>query len=176
MDGAADACDGARERLLAWLAEIGPRWGLPADACRVHGYLYLAGRAASAAELSDRLGLSEAAVAKALAWLNESDLVEQEKPSFWHTHSDPWVLLTTALEHRRAQELKPALDVLRASRRDAAGDPVLAGQIGKLLDLVEDIAAIDGQARRLSPAMLRGLLGAGGRLARLLGGAAGRRA
>jgi hypothetical protein len=78
--------------------------------------------------------------------------------------------VTTALEHRRARELPPALALLRASRAESAGDPVLARQIGKLLDLVEDVAAIDAQARRLSPAMLRSLLGVGGRVARMIGG------
>jgi len=46
---------------------------------------------------------------------------------------------------------------------------VVQRQIARLLDLVEDIAAIDAQARRLSPATLRGLLGVGARISRLVG-------
>ena len=166
----------ARSRVLAWLGELGPRWGLPAGACRVHGHLYLTARPVPAAELSRELGLDEAAVGEALAWLAERDLVHEAGPSRWATLADPWQLVTTALEHRRARELAPALEALRAAKRDAAADPVLARQIGRLLDLVEDVAAIDAQARRLSPATLRSLLGLGGRVARLIGTPARRRA
>ena len=164
------ASEAARGRLIAWLGDLGPRWGLPADSCRVHGQLYLNGEAASVPELSGKLGMSTAQVDEALAWLASRDLARQNGAGRWTTGADPWELVTTALEHRRAHELGPALEVLRTSRRDAAADPILAGRIARLLELVEDIAAIDAQARRLSPATLRTLLGAGGRVARLLGG------
>jgi len=171
MEGGDPAGEAARARLIAWLGELGPRWGLPADACRVHGQLYLTVAAASAAELSTNLELSEAEVSEALAWLAKRDLAQRDSKARWRTGSDPWELVTTSLEHRRAQELRPALELLRSSRRDAARDPILARQVTRLLQLVEDIAAIDAQARRLSPATLRTLLGAGGRVARLFGGA-----
>jgi len=171
MEGADQASEAARARLIAWLGQVGPRWGLPADACRVHGHLYLTASAASEAELSTTLGMSQADVGEALAWLADRNLAQPDGSGRWRTGADPWELVTTALEHRRAQELRPALDLLRTSRRDAARDPILARQIARLLQLVEDIAAIDAQARRLSPATLRTLLGAGGRVARLFGGA-----
>jgi DNA-binding transcriptional regulator GbsR (MarR family) len=175
MEAGDGSSEGARRRLIAWLGELGDRWGLPADACRVHGHLYFNAAPASVADLSGALGMSAAAVGEALAWLGEQDLVREAQPSQWRTSTDPWELMTIALEHRRARELPPALDLLRSSRRDAAGDAVLARQIGKLLDLVEDLAAIDAQARRLSPATLRSLLGIGGRVARLIGPSGGRR-
>ncbi|HYJ30695.1 MAG TPA: hypothetical protein VEW25_10185 [Allosphingosinicella sp.] len=167
--------EGAQKRLIAWLGELGERWGLPPNACRVHGHLYFNAAPASAAELAEALGMSRAEIREALAWLGEQALVHEAPPSQWRTSADPWALVTTAFEHRRARELPPALEVLRSSRRDAAGDPVLARQIGRLLDLVEDLAAIDAQARRLSPATLRSLLGIGGRVARLIGPPAGPR-
>lgn len=164
------ASEQARARLIAWLADLGPRWGLPADACRVHGHLYFTATAASPDQLAREVGLSEAAVDGALEWLAGHDLVQEVQPSRWRTGLDPWDLVTRSLEQRRTRELEPALELLRASRRDAACDPVLERQIGRLLDLVEDIAAIDMQARRLSPAALRALLGVGGRISRFMGG------
>lgn len=162
-----------RARLIAWLGELGGRWGLPPDACRVHGYLYFTAASASAAELADALDMGGIAVDEALRWLAGRDLVQEERPARWRTGTDPWELVTISLEHRRARELGPALELLRASREEAAGDPMLSRQIGRLHDLVEDLAAIDAQARRLSPATLRSLLGLGGRVARLIGGRAG---
>jgi DNA-binding transcriptional regulator GbsR (MarR family) len=170
MGGEHKASEDARTRLIEWLADVGPRWGVPADACRVHGHLYLTATPASADELARSVGLGEEAVGEALAWLAGHDLVEKVQPSRWRTGLDPWELVTSSLEQRRARELGPALEVLRTSRRQAAGDPLLERQIGRLLDLVEDIAAIDRQARRLSPATLRTLLGVGGRISRFMGG------
>lgn len=175
MGSGGGSSESTRARLIAWLGELGPRWGLPADACRVHGHLYFKAAPASAAELCEALGMEVADVADALDWLARDKLVHEVPPSQWRTSADPWELVTTALEHRRARDLPPALELLRCSRRDAVGDIVLARQIGRLLDLVEDLAAIDAQARRLSPAALRGLLGLGGRFARLIGPSAGRR-
>lgn len=175
MTRADSPTDAARHRLLDWLGELGPRWGLPGDACRVHGCLYLAARPTSAAALSQFLKLDGGQTGEALAWLVEAGLAEEIEPGIWSTRSGPWEAMTIALEHRRALELPVALAALRESRLEAEADPVLARQIGKLLDLVEDVAAIDGQIRRLPPAMLRGLLGAGGRMARLFGGASGSR-
>lgn len=162
--------EAARGRLLDWLAETGLRWGLPPDACRVHGHLYLTAEPVTAADLAASTGLAEGAVREALAWLSPQDLVREVPPDRWATSADPWEVVTRALESRRARELAPALDLLRASRRETAADPVMTRQVQRLLDLVEDIAAIDAQARRLSPATLRTLLGAGGRVARLFGG------
>jgi DNA-binding transcriptional regulator GbsR (MarR family) len=167
--GTGDNAEAARRRLLDWLADTGLRWGLPAEACRVHGHLYLTAAPASAVELADAIGLPEADVAEALAWLAPQRLVS-EAGGRWSTGADPWEVVTRALESRRARELAPAIELLRDSRRDAAGDAIMSRQVQRLLDLVEDIAAIDAQARRLSPATLRTLLGAGGRMARLLGG------
>lgn len=158
----------ARERLLDWLGDLGPRWGLPTDACRVHGWLYLAGRSAAPAEMARPLGMAEAEVRAALLWLGERGLAEEQPGGAWRTGQDPWEMVARSLEVRREQELAPALEVLRTSRREADGDPPLAARIDRLLALVDDIAAIDAQARRLSPETLRRLIGAGGRVARFL--------
>jgi DNA-binding transcriptional regulator GbsR (MarR family) len=168
--GTGESADAARRRLLDWLADTGSRWGLPPEACRVHGHLYLTANPASVQELTEAAALSEADVKAALEWLRHERLVEEVPPGQWRTTSDPWDAVSRTLESRRARELGPALALLRDAGRDAAGDPVLSRQVRRLLDLVEDIAAIDAQARRLPPAALRALLGAGGRVARLFGG------
>jgi DNA-binding transcriptional regulator GbsR (MarR family) len=168
--GRDDASDATRERVIAWLGDLGGRWGFPPHACRLHGQLYLTARAATAVELAAALGMSEVEVSEALAWLQSHGLVDQPEPARWRTGADPWELVMTSLEHRRARELGPALGLLRASRREAGGNPILERQIGRLLDLTEDVAAIDAQASRLSPATLRNVLRMGGRLGRLLGG------
>jgi DNA-binding transcriptional regulator GbsR (MarR family) len=158
-------------RLVDFIAELGPRWGLPAEPCRVHAYLYLIDRAAAEGEICAALGIEAAACGAALAWLADMRLAGPVGTG-WRTDGDPWELLLRALEERRRREIAPALNLLRTCRREALADrttePAVAGQIGRLLDLVEDLAAIDVQTRRLSPRTLRQLVRFGGRAARFL--------
>lgn len=162
----------AMHRVIDFLGELGPRWGLPEQACRVHGYLYLVARPVPESELRKILELDEIVLCDALAWLMDYRLVERADTATWKTDTDPWDLMMRALEERRRRELAPALDLLRDCQRTADGanghEKAVSTQIGKLLALVEDIAAIDTQARRLSPKALRRMVGVGGRAARFI--------
>lgn len=168
----------ATRRLLDFLGEVGQRWGLPAIACRVHGYLYLAARPVPEAEFEKALGLGGESLADALAWLTDYRLATHADRS-WQTHTDPWELMLRALQERRQREVEPALELLRDCHRDITSDSnqdrVLRLQVGKLLALVEDLAAIDMQTRRLPPRALRQLVGVGGRAARLFDRTFGRK-
>lgn len=165
-------------RLVDWLGEVGARWGLPAEACRIHGWLYLNGRAATASELAAATGHGPDQTEGALEWLADHGLAEPDGDNFWRTGDDPWELVMRALERRRDRELGPALSLLRQTRGETS-DPALRERIARLLRLVEDIEALDAQARRFSSSTLRRLIGVGGTAARtfdrLLGGKGGDR-
>jgi DNA-binding transcriptional regulator GbsR (MarR family) len=166
-------------RLIDFLGQAGVRWGLPYEACRVHGYLYLRARPVSDDELREALGLDSNGLKDAITWLDDYRLIEPASDSTWRTQSDPWASMMQALEERRRREARPALDILRECRRmalvDSGSDPVMNAQIGKLLMLVEDLSAIDTQTHRLSPKTLRQIVGIGGRAARLVERTFGRR-
>lgn len=160
------------QRLLGYLAELGPRWGLPAVPCRVHGFLYLEARAVGEAELLEAVEIDPPALESALKWLTDYRLVERTPAGLWKTDSDPWSLMLQALEERRKREIGPALDLLRqcrdgviAERKDGRR---VSAQIEKLLALLEDLVAIDIQASRLSPNSLGRLVRLGGRAARFV--------
>ena len=169
----------AMARLIDFLGELGPRWGLPVEACRVHGYLYLSARPATNEELCAALNLGSATVENAMVWLMDFRLVERTPGTKWRTQSDPWDLMMCALEERRRREVGPALDILRDCQRlasaERASDPVTYGQIGKLLALAEDLAAIDIQTRQISSKTLRQMVGVGGRAARFVNRTFGRK-
>lgn len=157
--------------IIDWLAELGARWGLPPDACRVHGLLYLVARPIAGDAISRELSLNPDAMENALAWLIEENLVTKT-PEGWSTQTDPWLLMLQTLEKRRQRELLPAMNVLGPWRHPSnAADPVVARQAGRLLALVEDLAAIDAGAKRFSPRTLRRVIGIGGRAVRLFGAA-----
>ncbi len=170
MKKAAPPC--ARDRVVDFLGELGPRWGLPAEACRVHAYLYLLAKSVPDAELRAALGLSGPALARALAWLAEYRLAERAGADAWRTGSDPWELMLRALQERQRREVGPALDLLHECRRlaltEGGAQRTVAAQIGKLVGLAEDMAAINSQAQRLSPAAMRRMVGLGGFAPRVL--------
>jgi DNA-binding transcriptional regulator GbsR (MarR family) len=163
-------------RVTAFLGELGIRWGLPAEPCRIHGYLYLSAKPVDASEIADALALDHKTLQEALAWLKDFRLAERVGGSKWQTNGDPWELLLRALEERQRREVGPALALLRDCQRTvrATEGGVLRRQIGKLIELAQDFEAIGSQARRLSPAALRRMIGVGGRAARFLDRALGR--
>lgn len=166
------------DRVIDFLGEVGARWGLPAQACRVHGYVYLAAKAVTAADIGEALGLRGKDLDDALSWLAEYRLIERVRADAWRTESDPWELMMRALEERQRREVGPAIELLRECRREALAEGgrhhVVATQIGKLLRLVEDLAAIGRQTQRLSPATMRHMVGLGGFAARILDRTLGR--
>jgi len=162
----------AQRRFADYFGELGPRWGLPADACRVHAYLYVSAGARPEADIAATLSLGQAALAEALAYLTDYEMVARAGASRWQTSDDPWAMLVGGLEQRRRRELPLALATLKACHREAlaeeTADPAPAGRIAKVLSLVEDLAALDTQARRLPPRLLRAFIGVSGRAARIL--------
>jgi DNA-binding transcriptional regulator GbsR (MarR family) len=162
----------ATQRVVDFLSDLGSRWGLPAEACRVHGYLYLAAKPLAEADLRAALSLSEGTLKESLAWLAAYRLVERVRSDTWRTDRDPWELMMRALEERQRREVGPALDLLRDCRRAALKEGkhqrTVTAQIDKLVRLAEDLAAIGRQTRRLSPATARRMVEFGGFAARVL--------
>jgi DNA-binding transcriptional regulator GbsR (MarR family) len=164
---------------IDYFGELGARWGLDASACRVHAYLYLVAQPATTTEIAEALASDAAAVGSALAYLSDWRMATPSSADRWSVGGDPWQMLFAGLEERRRRELAPALATLQACRADAARDGATAlavrRRIAEVLDLVEDIAAIDLQARRISPTVMRGLIGLSGRAARFMDRLGGRK-
>lgn len=169
----------AMRRFVDYFGELGPRWGLPAEACRVHAYLYLIARPSPEGDIADALALEHASVAEALAFLVDYQLVDRVAPASWQTSGDPWDMLLRGLEQRRRRELPPALATMRACQDEAMADgttePAVARQIGRMMTLMEQLAALESRAQHLSPRLFRGVLGASGRAARFVDRAFGSR-
>lgn len=114
-------------RLIELPGELGPRRRLPAQACRVHGYLYPALRPAPAAELGHQLSPEGPALADAPVWLNDYHLLERVSVGMRRTHRDSWHPAIRILQDRRRRELGPALNVLRDCHSDALAGGTLNG-------------------------------------------------
>lgn len=173
----ADTSPPAVQRFVDYFGGLGSRWGLPAEACRVHAYLYLVAKPVPEEDIATVLSLEAEQLNNSLAFLVDYRMVNRLGSGRWRTSGDPWDMLLRGLEQRRRRELPSALSLLRECHRDALAEPAatqsVAGQIGKMIELVEDLAAIDAQAKRLSPQIVRGLVGILGRAARIMDRALG---
>jgi DNA-binding transcriptional regulator GbsR (MarR family) len=162
----------AMRRFIDHFGTLGSRWGLREETCRAHALLYLAGGRMALAEIARGLGRCETATREALADLVLWGMARSAEDGTWDAGGEPWDLLFAALEERRRRELPPALEMLHACRDEAAADGTtpgaVRGRIARMLDLVEDLAALELQSRRLSSTSLMRLVSLGGRAARLL--------
>jgi DNA-binding transcriptional regulator GbsR (MarR family) len=157
------------DRMVDYIGRLGARWGLSEQGCRAHTYLYLSGQAATPAQIASALSIERDDAVEAMAFLQDYGMATEGADGRWSTGDDPWQMLVAGLGRRRQREVGPALATLRECSRDAAAqDRALAARIGKLLSLAEDLAAIDAQASRVSPRVIRSVLGLSGRAARLL--------
>jgi DNA-binding transcriptional regulator GbsR (MarR family) len=162
----------AARRFVDYFGELGPRWGLPAQACRVHAFFFIAAKPVSERDVALALSLHTDTLNDALAFLADYQMAERVGDSCWRTSTDPWEMMVSGLEQRGRRELPLALETMRTCGEDARQDSNVSRtatlQIGKMLALVEDLAAIDAQAGRLPSRTMRGLIGASGRAARFM--------
>jgi Predicted transcriptional regulators len=160
------------QRFVTYFGELGPRWGLAAETCRLHALLYLSAMPMNAAEVAQTLSLTADQADIAIADLVQWRMATPRGDDGWCTSGEPWDLLFAALEERRRREMRPALEQLQQCQGEMTTDgrtPAIAiERTTRLLGLIEDIAALDLQARRLSPRTLSRVLSIGGSLTRFI--------
>ena len=150
----------ALQQFVKYFGELGERWGLPLNACKVHAYLYIKAEPISEVEIVNALGFDKNNLSQAVDFLMDYKMIQRAEDSKWQTSNDPWDMLSIGLEERRRRELPQALETLRACNTNALkeGLSTQAKQMKKMLDLVESIAVLDTQLKRISPALLKGAL------------------
>lgn len=159
-------------RFVAYFGELGPRWGLPADACRVHAFLYVMDEPVAETELATLLSLDSSALSEALAYLSGYGMATQVQCSNWRTGSDPWEMLIAGLQERGRREFEPALELFQECRTEAAKDRAInrkiVSQLNKMVELVRDLSSLDRRVQKISPRILRSIVGVSGAAARFL--------
>jgi DNA-binding transcriptional regulator GbsR (MarR family) len=160
-------------QFIDYFGDLGPRWGVRAETSRAHALLFLSGRPMARDEIADGLGISKPKATSALKDLLDWDMAQKDEDGNWRTGGEPWDLMLAALDSRRQREIAPALEVLRQCASEAKSDPATPGAIRRriagVLTLVENLAAIDIQSRRLPKGVLPRLVGATGSASRLIG-------
>ena len=159
-------------QFLDYFGALGPRWGVRPETSQTQALLFLSDRPLGRDEIATLLEISKAKATSALNDLDGWDMARKNENDRWLTSSEPWDLLFTALESRQQREIAPALEILRQctadAKTDAATQAFVRRRIAGVLKLVENLAAINTQSRRLPKRLLPRLVVATGSASRLV--------
>ncbi|HLH24318.1 MAG TPA: transcriptional regulator [Chloroflexota bacterium] len=134
------------DRFVQQWGDMASLWGVSAAVGRIHGLLYVTGRALTAEEIMERLQLSRGAVSMGLralmAWgtVRRHHLPGQRK-QYFVAEPDPWTWLKRVIAERRRREADPIIeaigDCLTLARQAPAEDPEVHATAERLERLVE---------------------------------------
>jgi DNA-binding transcriptional regulator GbsR (MarR family) len=169
----------AVERFVLHWGEMGAVWGTNRSIGQIHALLYLSDRPLTAEDIADTLGLARSNVSNSLKELQGWGLIRRahvmgDRRDFFVAETDLWEMVTRIAEGRKAREIDPTLEMLRACAAEAEGDRRLSRtaveRIGAMRDFVEmvDRWAID--IKRVPRAQLTALMKLGSAIVRLLPG------
>src|ERR671939_20575 len=121
------------DRFVQQWGDMASLWGVSTAMGRIHGLLYITGRALTAEEIMERLQLSRGAVSMGLRALMAWGTVRRhhrpgQRKQYFVAEPDPWTWLKRVIAERR--------------RREA--DPII-GAIGECLALTQQGPAADGE-------------------------------
>lgn len=164
------------QRFILHWGEMGSRWGVNRSVAQIHALLYLAGRALTAEEIAETLGVARSNVSNSLKELQSWRLVRivhamGDRRDHFETSTDVWELFRLIVEGRRQREIDPTIQVLReclASPDLQTEEEGARQRIGETLAFIEDMTTWVDEMMRLKPETLMKTLGMGAKLSRAM--------
>jgi DNA-binding transcriptional regulator GbsR (MarR family) len=169
----------AVERFVLHWGEMGAVWGTNRSIGQIHALLYLSDKPLTAEDIAEMLGLARSNVSNSLKELQGWGLVRRahvmgDRRDFFAAETDLWEMVTRIAEGRKAREIDPTLEMLRACAAEAEADRRLSRtalqRIVAMRDFVEMVDRWAGEIRRVPRAKLAALIKLGGAIVRLLPG------
>lgn len=136
----------ATARFIAHWGDLGGQWGVSRSVAQIHALLFVSDRPLSAEEIAEALGLARSNVSTSLKELVAWDLVRRspklgERRDFFEAEGDVWEMVAKIVALRKARELDPATDVLRACLDEVRADPdapeTAARRLGELREMID---------------------------------------
>jgi DNA-binding transcriptional regulator GbsR (MarR family) len=146
----------AIERFVLKWGEMGNVWGVNRSVAQIHALLYLRGVPMTAEDISETLGIARSNVSNSLKELLSWNLIRRvpilgDRRDHFEAEGDIWELVTRIAVARKAREIDPVIDTLRAALDEAQGDRRVAPETRKRL---ESILEFTGAADRWFQQML----------------------
>jgi DNA-binding transcriptional regulator GbsR (MarR family) len=168
--------------ILHW-GEMGTRWGVNRSVAQIHALLYLSTRPLAADEIAETLSIARSNVSTSLKELQSWELVRLshvmgDRRDHFETSHDIWDMLMTIVEGRKRREIDPTLSMLRQcvmeAEKDSATDPQVRKRMEEMLGFLENMTTWYEQVRRLPRPTLIALMKMGAKVAKFVGGSAGK--
>ena len=172
-----DRLSPAVERFVLKWGDMGSAWGVNRSVSQIHALLYLAGRPLTAEDIADSLGIARSNVSNSLKELMGWGLIRRvpirgDRRDHFEAEGDIWELVTRIAIGRKAREIDPVVETLRACLSEAQSDPrvdVLAKK--RLSEMLEFTSAADRwfqQMLSLPRGKLKTLMKLGAKVAKIL--------
>jgi DNA-binding transcriptional regulator GbsR (MarR family) len=167
----------AIERFILKWGDMGSAWGVNRSVSQIHALLYLAGRPLTAEDISDALGIARSNVSNSLKELMTWGLIRRvpilgDRRDHFEAEGDIWELVTRIAIGRKAREIDPVLETLRACLSDAQSDPRVDALAKKrLTEMFEFTSTADRwfqQMLSLPRGKLKTLMKLGAKVAKIL--------
>lgn len=167
--------------MLHW-GEMGAVWGTNRSVGQIHALLYLSDKPLTAEDIADTLGLARSNVSNSLKELLGWGLIRRvhvmgDRRDFFAAETDLWEMVTRIAEGRKAREVDPTLEMLRACLAEANEDRFISSTVRERVAAMHDFVSMmdtwAAEMRRVPRAQLGMLMKLGAGLVRLLPGRRG---
>lgn len=162
--------------VLHW-GEMGARWGVNRSVAQIHALLWLSGRAMTAEEISETLGIARSNASTSLDELQTYRLVALthvigDRRNYYEAKGDTWDVVQTIVDERKKREIDPTLEVLRQARHMAESDPTtppdVRRRLTEMLSFIERMTDWYEQMKRVPRGTLQRLIKMGASITRLI--------
>jgi DNA-binding transcriptional regulator GbsR (MarR family) len=172
-----DRIPAAVERFVLKWGDMGSAWGVSRSVAQIHALLYLTSRPLTAEDISEALGIARSNASNSLKELLAWNLIRRvpirgDRRDHFEAEGDIWELVTRVAIGRRAREIDPVLETLRACLNEAQGDPGVEPEARqRLAEMLDFTSAADRwfqQMLSLPRGKLKTLMKLGAKVARFL--------
>lgn len=167
------------ERFVLHWGEMGGFWGVNRSVAQIHALLMTAEAPMTAEDISVALEMARSNVSNSLKELLAWNLIRRvpvrgDRRDHFEAEVDVWEVASRIAAGRKAKEIDPALETLRACVAEAETDPtvhpVALKRLKEMLEFTETIDRWYGQITTVARPKLMALLKLGARIATLIPG------
>lgn len=167
------------ERFVLHWGEMGGFWGVNRSVAQIHALLMTAETPMTAEDISVALEMARSNVSNSLKELLAWNLIRRvpvrgDRRDHFEAEVDVWEVASRIAAGRKAKEIDPALETLRACVAEAEADPtvhpVALRRLKEMLEFTETIDRWYGQITTVARPKLMTLLKLGARIAALIPG------
>ena len=167
------------ERFVLHWGEMGGFWGVNRSVAQIHAFLMTAEKPMTAENIAVSLEMARSNVSNSLKELLAWNLIRRvpvrgDRRDHFEAEVDVWEVASRIAAGRKAKEIDPALETLRACVAEAETDPtvhpVALKRLKEMLEFTETIDRWYGQITTVARPKLMALLKLGARIAALIPG------